>query len=519
MSSSDPPQIRLSLPQSASNFKRSFEQFGFDLESPLDSSAAASSSLTDEHRPGPSNADRNKRARSSSVTLNSVEQPHVVDSSPGSSSSHTISSGSSHHPVANHSDAPPLAAATRYPQAPETVPAFPSSASGGELSHSSSRLFDSPPLGASSVQPTTTSVWSNPLSSTNSGTEQNDQFRISMERFRAFDSQISSIRSRPSPLPPRAPVNSSALPPLTLSSPTEHAHSHTSSAVSLPSVGSLSYSSTPAQAPTSAPPPTAPPSATSPDQYHSDMSPLRFEEFGEFREMMGFFQEQNPNSPNIDRPTFRRRHQSPPPDNSERPRVAPPFRRSTPRHMGENVSRNSTMHLWPPLRMGSLPDDSDDEFSGRLNVQGRGSLDHPRSRLDSSLLASRIRRSMDDQEAHTLPSRIPPPSFSSMASLQGEPNSTHPVNSSRTQDPGRPNRHELWPFHSPRLPVFAEAVRTLLGRARQRTSYASERRAGRSRSPGSGVFSSPYILLCLLDGANPVKILTLFHRFGVSCAL
>jgi len=516
MSSSDPPQIRLSLPQSASTFKRSFEQFGFDLES----SAAASSSLADEHRPGPSNTDRNKRARSSSVTLNSVEQAHVVDSSPSSSSSHTISSGLSHHPVANHSDAPPLAAATRYPQAPETVPAFPS-ALGGELSHSSSGLFHSPPLEASPVQPTTTSVWSNPLSSTNSGTEQNDQFRISMERFRTFDSQISSIRSRPSPLPPRAPLNSSPLPPLTLSSPTEHAHSHTSSAVSLPSVESLSYSSTPAQAPASAPPPTAPPSATSPGQYHSDMS-LRFEEFGEFREMVGFFQEQNPNSPSIGRPAFRRRHQSPPHDNSDRPRVGPSLRRSTPRHMAENVSRNSTMHLWPPLRRGSLPDDhddSDDEFGGRLNVQGRGSLDHPRSRLDSSLLASRIRRSMDDQEVHTPLSRIPPPPFSSMASSQGEPNSTQPVNSPRTQEPGRPNRHELWPFHSPRLPVFAEAVRTLLDHARQRTSYASERRTGRSRSPGSGVFSSPCILLYLLDRANPVKILTSFHRFGVSCTL
>jgi hypothetical protein len=490
MSSSDPPQLRLSLPQAASNFKRSFEQFGFDLESPLDSSAAASSSVTDEHRPGPSNTDRNKRARSSSVTLNSVEQAHVVDNSSSSSSSHAVSSGSSHHPVTNHSDAPPLAAATRYPQTPETVPAFPS-ALGGELSHSSSGLFDSPPPEASPVQPTTTSVWSNrSSSSTNSGTEQNDQFRISMERFRAFDSQISSIRSRPSPLPSRALLNASALPPLTLSSPNEHANSHTSSAVSLPSVESLSYSSTPAQAPASAPPPTAPPLATSPDQYHSDMSPLRFEEFGEFREMMGFFREQNPNSPSIDRPTLRRRHQSPPPDNSERPRI-PPFRRSTPRHMAENVSRNSSMHLWPPLRMGSLPDDSDDDFGGRLNTQGRGSLDHSRSRLDSSLLAGRIRRSMDDQETPTPLSRMPPPLFSSMASSQAEPNSTHPVNSSRTQESGRANRHELWPFHSPRLPVFAEAVRTLLGRARQRTSYAGERRTGRSRSPGSGVFSSP----------------------------
>lgn len=214
--------------------------------------------------------------------------------------------------------------------------------------------------------------------------------------------------------------------------------------------------------------------------------------------MMGLSQEQNPN---LDRPTFRRPLQSPPfPDDSEQPRFGPPFRRSTSRHTAENVSRNFTMHPWPSVRRGALPDDSDDEFGGRLdvsNMQGRGSLDHPRSRLDSSLLANRLRRSLGDQVAHPPFRRRSPSLFSSMASSQGEPNPTHPVNSSHTQEPGRLNRHELWPFHSSRFPVFAEAVRTLtarLGRARQRTSYASERRGERSRSPGSSVFSSPCIL-------------------------
>src|SRR5712671_4314604 len=104
MSSSDTPQVRLSLSQSASTFKRSFDQFGFDLESPLDSTAVASSSGTVEHRPGPSNADRNKRARSNSVTPSSAEQTHSMDVSPSSSSSHTLSSASSNHPIANHRD-------------------------------------------------------------------------------------------------------------------------------------------------------------------------------------------------------------------------------------------------------------------------------------------------------------------------------------------------------------------------------------------------------------------------------
>lgn len=494
MSSSDSPQLRLSLSHSASTFKRSFDQFGFDLESPLDSTAAASSSGTDEHRPGPSNTDRNKRARS---TPDAAEQAHAMDSSPSSSSSHTISSAPSYPPLPNHTDAPPPASATRYSQAPENDPVFPSALSGG-LSESSSGLFDSRPAEASPVQVPTTSVWPNPLSSTNASTEQNDQFRISMERFHAFDSQISSIRPRPSPLPRRPPPNPPTLPPLTLSSATEHTRAHTSPAISLPSVESLSYTPTPVQASASAPPPTAPPSTTPPDQYHSDMSPLRFEEFGEFREMMGLSQEQHPHLPSLDRPTFRRPHQSPPfPDDSDQPRFGPSFRRSTSRHTAENVSRSSTMHPWPSVRRGALPDDSDDEFGGRLdlsNMQSRGSLDPLRSRLDS-LLA--IRRSLGDQVAHPPSRRRSPPLFSSMASSQGEPNPTHPVNSSRTQELGRLNRHELWPIHSSRFPVFAEAVRSLtarLGRARQRTSYTNERRGERSRSPGSSVFSSPCIL-------------------------
>jgi hypothetical protein len=241
--------------------------------------------------------------------------------------------------------------------------------------------------------------------------------------------------------------------------------------------------------------------------------------------MMGLSQEQNPNSPSLDRTTFRRRHPSPPyPEDPEQPRFGPPFRRSTSRHVAENVSRNSTMHPWPSVRRGAPPHDSD-EFGGRpdvSNMQGRGSLDLPRSRLDSSLLANRIiRRSLDDQAAHPPLRQRSPSLFSSIVSSQGEPNSTHPINSSRTQEPGRPNRHELWPFHSSsRFPVIAEAVRTLaerLGRARQRTGYASGRHAERSRSPGPSVFSSPCILLYPLDDTNTVKILTLPHRFGITC--
>lgn len=497
MSSSDPPQLRISLPHSASTFKRSFDQFGFDLDTPLDPTAVASSSGTDEHRPGPSNGDRNKRARSNSVTPGSAERTHSMDGPPSSSSSHTISSGSSNHPVADHRDAPPAVAATRYPQTPETDPVFPSGL-GGEFTHASSGLFDSRPLEASSAEPPATSVWSNPLSSTNSSIDQNDQFRLSMERFHAFDSQISSIRARPSQLPFRVSSNPPTLPPLTPSSPIEHLHSHTSPAVSLPSVESLSYTSTSAQASASVNPLMALSSTTSPDQYHSDMPPLRSEEFGELREMMGFYQDRSPNSPNIDRPIVRRRHQSPPlPDNSEQPRINTSFRRSPPRHITENVSRNLSMQSWPSGRRGAPTDDSDDDFFGRpaVTMESRGSLDLPRSRLDSSLLVNRIRRSMENQ-VHPSAGRISPPLFTTVPSPV-ESNSTPLTNGSRTQEPERLNRHEPWSFHpSPRFPVFAEAVLTLterIGRARQRNS-ASERRVERSRSPGAGTFPSLYLI-------------------------
>jgi hypothetical protein len=498
MSSSDPPQIRLSLPQSASTFKRSFDQFGFDLDTPLDPAAVASTSATDEHRPGPSNGDRNKRARSNSVSPNSADQSHSMDNSPGSSSSHTMSSGSSSHAVADHRDATPAVAATRYSQTPESDPVFPSGL-GGELNHASG-LFDTPPLETSPAEPSTTSVWSNSLSS-NTGTNQNDQFRLSMERFHAFDSQISSIRARPPPLPFRVPSNPPTLPPLTPSSPVEHSHSHISPAVSLPSVESLGYPSISAQASASAPPLMALSSTTSPDQYRSDMSPLRFEELGELREMMGLYHERNPNSPNIDRPMVRRRHQSPPmPDNSERSRINPSFGRSTANHVAENISRNPSMQPWPSDRRNAIPNNSDVDFYGRpiVTMESRESLDLPRSRLDSSLLANRIRRSMESPVTHPSLGRMSPPLFPTADPSSVESSSTHPVNVSRTQEPGRHDRHEAWSFHSSsRLPVFAEAFRTLterLGRPRQRTGYASERRVERSRSPGAGAFSS----LCLV---------------------
>lgn len=163
------------------------------------------------------------------------------------------------------------------------------------------------------------------------------------------------------------------------------------------------------------------------------------------------------------------------------------------------------MQSWPSDRRNAVPDDSDDDFYGRpvVTMDGRESLDLPRSRLDSSLLANRIRRSMENQVTHPSLGRMPSPLFPTTDPLPVESNMTLPPNGSRTQEPGRHNRHEPWSSHSSsRLPVFAEAFRTLterLGRPRQGTDYASERRVERSRSPGAGTFSSVY-LVAVIDG-------------------
>ncbi|KAH8996685.1 hypothetical protein EDB92DRAFT_1517363 [Lactarius akahatsu] len=504
MSSPDPPQLRLSLPSTAPTFKRSFDQFGFDLETPIDSSLVASSSTTDEHRPGPSNTDRNKRARSNSVTPNnnnSAEQARSTDTSL-SGPSHTAAN----HMTTTHRDAPLLPPpGARHPPAPNgdsNDSVFsPGLSLGEEPTHTPTLSFGS--RSSDSINPPTSTTWSNPPSSANPSAEHNEQFRLSMERFHAFDSQISSIRARPSPLPLRAPSNLPTLPPLTLSSTIEHPHAHSNPAVSLPSVESFNYTAPSAQS-AAAPPPAAPPpiASSTTDQYRSDMSPLGFEEFGEFREIMGFFPEQNPNSRSVDRSAVRPRQSSAPLDNSGHHRVDRPVRGSPTRQNAEIVSRNSTLRPWPVDHRSVIFGDSDDEFGDLpvANLQGRRSLDLPRSRLDPSLLANRIRRTMRNQAAHEALGRMSPPRFPTPTSSQIESNQPRSVIHARIPEHERPDGYDHRSLHPPsrlyppsRRPVLPEAVRTLaerLGRGRQRTDYTGEGGTERSRSPAAATFSS-----------------------------
>ena len=92
MSSNCPPQLQLSLQTNTTSFKRSFEQFGFDLESPGDATDAGGSGGNN------GNNDRNKRARSASSFS---EDSDSMDSSHLS----TLASGSSGSSPSRHGDA------------------------------------------------------------------------------------------------------------------------------------------------------------------------------------------------------------------------------------------------------------------------------------------------------------------------------------------------------------------------------------------------------------------------------
>lgn len=210
MSSNCPPQLHLELPANTTSFKRSFDQFGFDLESPLGGSEGAGAGGSDGN-------DRNKRARSASSFSDDAD-------SVGSSQSSTIASGSSSMSVSgNELDAQTQSAlsATR-PEAALNTPQF--SPSLARTSLEPPRLptpelqdidmADYPLVGdqleeASSLSPTrATSI----LATTNT----DENYRLSLERFNAFDSQISALRRSRSPTLVRSPTPPPVLPPLAL---------------------------------------------------------------------------------------------------------------------------------------------------------------------------------------------------------------------------------------------------------------------------------------------------------------
>jgi hypothetical protein len=95
MSSNCPPQLQLSLQTNTTSFKRSFEQFGFDLESPEDATDAGGSG-------GNNGNDRNKRARSASSFSegsDSMDSSHLSTIASGSSGSSPSMRGDANDPT------------------------------------------------------------------------------------------------------------------------------------------------------------------------------------------------------------------------------------------------------------------------------------------------------------------------------------------------------------------------------------------------------------------------------------
>lgn len=225
MSSNCPPQLHLSLPANTTSFKRSFEQFGFDLDSPLGSATDQGGTSNSNASTGDGN-DRTKRARSESRLSDGSGE--LTDVSSGASSSSASSSDSSTlsgsdtngdnvsnlYATSNVLGGLSMAMAHGPPRLPTPV-----------LEDSDIEMPDYSPLN------TTDTVASNttddrrsesPTISSGSGSfpENQETYRLSLERFNVFDTQISALRSSPPSLPPinLPPVFSAPILP-SLSSP------------------------------------------------------------------------------------------------------------------------------------------------------------------------------------------------------------------------------------------------------------------------------------------------------------
>ena len=209
MSSNLPPQLHLELPTGTTSFKRSFQEFGFDLESPLGGIEAGGS--------GSDGNDRNKRARSASSF--SDDEGSVGSSS----SSRIVSASSSMNDEPGDFGSPSALTATRPPAA-LSPPLFSLSVTRASLEpprlptpelqdidmidyplvHSHPRIPEPPALSDSEAPPIPPATL-----------QHDDNYRLSLERFNAFDSQIAALRRSPSPRL-RSPTPPPVLPPLTL---------------------------------------------------------------------------------------------------------------------------------------------------------------------------------------------------------------------------------------------------------------------------------------------------------------
>lgn len=206
MSSNCPPQLHLSIQPSTTTFKRSFEQFGFDLDSPVGATDAGGSGTDNGN-------ERNKRARSSSSFSQSSDS---TDTSRVTAS--TLASGSESNSSISRDE--PSAITNEI----QTV-------------HSTARpTIDPPPrlptpviqdIDMAEVLPENDAESTGAPQQTPQQTE--DRYRLSLDRFNAFENEIALLR-RSQPLSPaitRSPTPPPMLPPLSIvSSSNQHLHQH-----------------------------------------------------------------------------------------------------------------------------------------------------------------------------------------------------------------------------------------------------------------------------------------------------
>jgi hypothetical protein len=200
MSSNRPPQLRLSLHgENGTSFKRSFEQYGFDLDTPFSSVGRSGGEAGGSSSSGigsGSGSERNKRARSQNSFSNSdemagsstssvVEGLEVAESSGMNIEDDNLSGLSAirHHSLTNNVSNPPSA-----------LPSFPGISrlpSPGPQDIEMSALDESQSM-STAPAPSPSSL------------DPGEGYRISLERFNTFDSEISALRQTPSrsPTPP-----------------------------------------------------------------------------------------------------------------------------------------------------------------------------------------------------------------------------------------------------------------------------------------------------------------------------
>ncbi|KAH6904145.1 hypothetical protein BKA70DRAFT_539492 [Coprinopsis sp. MPI-PUGE-AT-0042] len=288
-----PPQLHLSIPPATTSFKRSFEQYGFDVDqSPVDNAEGTESNSNGDHS-GSQRNERNKRARSESVLSEGERASNAVAFLPNIGGSSTgLGSGSPMHA----STATITGVLSTNPQSPTSrlhVSSLPPRLPTPEMAAMEVDIEMLPPEGTNGPLDTLPTASLSPSSASEQplitpsalpiplplslslpavdlglglegGAERDseatrptsDNLTRTMERFAAFDSEIDALR-RVSPPPPASPPQ---LPPLHLNH-----HRRTSSS------GSSSYSS---QAST---PAFAQPSWTSHPPMFIDVPPTLFD--------------------------------------------------------------------------------------------------------------------------------------------------------------------------------------------------------------------------------------------------